>query len=53
MGIVLPPGPETAAIFFGVWKSGAILLSIQVLMATIRSGTDSYDSGRSSSSRMR
>src|ERR671936_544106 len=28
---VLPPTPETAAIFFGVWKLGAILLSMSVL----------------------
>jgi acetyl-CoA synthetase len=29
--VVLPPTPETAAVFFGVWKLGAILLSISVL----------------------
>src|SRR5436305_10508333 len=29
--VVLPPTPETAAIFFGVWKLGAILLSMSVL----------------------
>ena len=28
---MLPPTPETAAIFFGVWKLGAILLSMSVL----------------------
>ena len=28
---VLPPTPETAAIFFGTWKLGAILLSMSVL----------------------
>jgi acetyl-CoA synthetase len=31
VGVVLPPTPETAAIFFGVWKLGAILLSMSVL----------------------
>ena len=31
MAVVLPPTPETAAIFFGVWKLGAILLSMSVL----------------------
>ena len=31
VAIVLPPGAETAAIFFGVWKLGAILLSMSVL----------------------
>jgi len=29
--IVLPATPETAAIFFGVWKLGAVLLSMSVL----------------------
>ena len=28
---VLPPTPETAAIFLGTWKLGAILLSMSVL----------------------
>jgi acetyl-CoA synthetase len=28
---VLPPTPETAAIFFGTWKLGALLLSMSVL----------------------
>ena len=28
VAVVLPPTPETAAIFFGVWKLGAILLSM-------------------------
>ena len=28
---MLPPTPETAAIFFGTWKLGAILLSMSVL----------------------
>src|SRR3977135_1697862 len=31
VAVVLPPGPETAALFFGVWKLGAILLSMSVL----------------------
>src|SRR3954453_17728629 len=31
VAVVLPPLPETAAIFFGVWKLGAILLSMSVL----------------------
>ena len=31
VAVVLPPSPETAAVFFGVWKLGAILLSMSVL----------------------
>jgi acetyl-CoA synthetase len=31
VAVVLTPAPETAAIFFGVWKLGAILLSMSVL----------------------
>ncbi len=31
VAVVLPPTPETAAIFFGAWKVGAILLSMSVL----------------------
>ncbi len=31
VAVVLPPSPETAAVFFGVWKLGAILLSLSVL----------------------
>jgi acetyl-CoA synthetase len=31
VAVVLPPTPETAAIFFGSWKLGAILLSMSVL----------------------
>ncbi|MBS1887435.1 MAG: AMP-binding protein [Actinobacteria bacterium] len=31
VAVVLPPTPETAALFFGVWKLGAILLSMSVL----------------------
>src|SRR5438309_5598893 len=31
VAVVLPPTPETAAIFFGVWKLGAVLLSMSVL----------------------
>jgi acetyl-CoA synthetase len=31
VAVVLPPTPEAAAIFFGVWKLGAILLSMSVL----------------------
>src|SRR3954452_16672090 len=31
VAVALPPLPETAAIFFGVWKLGAILLSMSVL----------------------
>jgi acetyl-CoA synthetase len=31
VAVVLPPVPETAAIFFGVWKLGAIFLSMSVL----------------------
>jgi acetyl-CoA synthetase len=31
VAVVLPPTPETAAVFFAVWKLGAILLSLSVL----------------------
>jgi acetyl-CoA synthetase len=31
VSVVLPPTPETAAIFFGTWKLGALLLSMSVL----------------------
>ena len=31
VAVVLPPTPETAAVFFAVWKIGAILLSMSVL----------------------
>src|SRR3954451_4846158 len=31
VAVVLPAAPETAAIFFGTWKLGAILLSMSVL----------------------
>ena len=31
VAVVLAPTPETAAVFFGVWKLGAILLSMSVL----------------------
>src|SRR5919198_5790407 len=31
VAVLLPPTPETAAVFFGVWKLGAILLSMSVL----------------------
>jgi acetyl-CoA synthetase len=31
VAVVLPPTPDTAAVFFGVWKLGAILLSMSVL----------------------
>jgi acetyl-CoA synthetase len=31
VAVVLPPTPETAAIFFATWKLGAILLSMSVL----------------------
>lgn len=31
VAVVLPATPETAAMFFGVWKIGAILLSLSVL----------------------
>jgi acetyl-CoA synthetase len=31
VAVVLPPTPETAAIFFGTWTLGAILLSMSVL----------------------
>src|SRR5437870_5614948 len=31
IGVVAPATPETAAVFFGTWKLGAILLSMSVL----------------------
>ena len=31
VAMLLPPTPETAAAFFGMWKAGAILLSMSVL----------------------
>src|SRR3954447_11010109 len=31
VAVVLPPTPEAAAIFFGTWKLGALLLSMLVL----------------------
>jgi acetyl-CoA synthetase len=31
VAVLLPPTPETAAIFFGVWKLGAVLLALSVL----------------------
>src|ERR1700733_9157211 len=31
VAMLLPPTPEAAAAFFGVWKAGAILLSMSVL----------------------
>jgi acetyl-CoA synthetase len=31
VAVVLPPTPEAAAVFFGVWKLGSILLSMSVL----------------------
>ena len=31
VAVVLPATPETAAVFFGVWKLGALLLSMSVL----------------------
>jgi acetyl-CoA synthetase len=31
VAVVLPPAPETAAIFFATWKLGALLLSMSVL----------------------
>src|SRR3954462_10967613 len=31
VAVVLPPTPETAALFFGTWKLGALLLSMSVL----------------------
>src|SRR3954447_4986293 len=31
VAVVLPATPETAAIFFGIWKLGALLLSMSVL----------------------
>jgi acetyl-CoA synthetase len=31
VAVVLPATPETAAVFFGTWKAGAILLSMSVL----------------------
>jgi acetyl-CoA synthetase len=31
VAVVLPPTPEAAAIFFGIWKLGALLLAMSVL----------------------
>src|SRR6186713_598318 len=31
VAVLLPPTPETAAVFFGVWKLGGVLLSLSVL----------------------
>ncbi len=31
VAVILPPTPETAAIFFGTWKLGALLLAMSVL----------------------
>src|SRR6476619_3375430 len=31
VAVVLPPAPETAAVFFGIWKLGAMLLSLALL----------------------
>src|ERR1051325_8065644 len=31
VAVVLPPTPETAALFFATWKLGAVLLSMSVL----------------------
>src|SRR5438067_8696438 len=31
VAVLLPPTPETAAVFFGAWKLGAVLLSMSVL----------------------
>src|SRR4051795_354293 len=31
VAVVLPATPETAAVFFGIWKLGALLLSMSVL----------------------
>ena len=31
VALVLPPTPETAALFFATWKLGAVLLSMSVL----------------------
>src|SRR4051794_19437318 len=31
VAVVLPPTPETASVFFGTWKLGALLLSMSVL----------------------
>jgi acetyl-CoA synthetase len=31
VAVMMPPTPETAAVFMGVWKLGAILLSLSVL----------------------
>ena len=31
VAVVLPPTPETAGVFFGTWKLGALLLSMSVL----------------------
>ena len=50
VAVVLPPTPEAAAIFFGVWKLGAILLSMSVLYGDERSSIDSRTRPRRCSS---
>ncbi len=49
VAIVLPPTPETAAIFFGTWKRGAILLSMSVLYGDDGIAHRLKDSSRASS----
>src|SRR6266850_7787025 len=45
VAVVLPPTPETAAIFFGTWKLGAILLSMSVLYGDESIAHRLHDSG--------
>jgi acetyl-CoA synthetase len=45
VAVVLPPAPETAAIFFGTWKLGAILLSMSVLYGDESIAHRLHDSG--------
>ena len=51
VAMLLPPTPETAAVFFGTWKAGAILLSMSVLYGDegIRHRIDGLDRRRCSS----
>jgi acetyl-CoA synthetase len=47
VAVVLPPTPETAAVFFGIWKLGAILLSMSILYGDdgIRHRLEDADAG--------
>ena len=50
VAVILPPTPETAAIFFGTWKLGAVLLAMSVLYGDDGIGYRLDDSSRPCSS---